>query len=408
LPITFQVTDNFPNDIICTLSNSTNAFDSGTFLQATDSILTLALGEIALDQDFPDLELTCFDNTLLNNSATLNLNYTLDTVPPIIFTISPSNNQKFNRDVTTSINIKANCTDAPVFRFNITIENSTDRIASFESRSPVNNFIVIDENLDISNLGVGNYTVNHTCSDPHTKRIIGDYNIRKNASDTAITYFTTSNNNFKIRYLQNSLAVDSFGSEKTETQDKYRFWFNTNQTESKTKRTFIFELVGDKPVYYLSDSKYRGHFITGDNWIDFELDDKEAVYLITKNSKGNWEIEITTVKTNLNFNSVGDLNIATVTTQFEVFSIPQVEDLFKVNVCRTDTGSVLLLALFVLISLSFIAMGLMSGVGFFGFFGAIMLMILSWFIAPCIGILALVIGLFSLALIIFFAVVSRN
>ncbi len=406
LPITFQVTDNFPNDIICTLSNSTNAFDSGTFLQGVDSVLTLALGEIALDQNFPDLEITCFDNTLLNNSAIFNLNYTLDTVPPIIFTISPSDNQRFNKDVSTLISIKANCTDAPVFRFNITIENSTGRIASFESRSPVNNFIVIDENLDISNLGVGNYTVNHTCSDPHTKRIIGDYNIRKNTSDTAIRYFTTSNNNFKIRYLQNSLSVDSFGSEKTETQDKYRFWFNTNETESKTKRTFIFELVGDKPVYYLSDSKYRGHFVTGDNWIDFQLDDKDALYLVTKNSRGNWEVEITTTKTNLNFNSVGDLNIATITTQFEIFSVPQVEDFFDVRICRSDTGSVLLLGLFILIALFFIGMGLMSGVGFIGLFGALMLMILSWFIAPCIGIFALVMGLFSLVLMVFFAVAS--
>ncbi len=125
------------------------------------------------------LDINCFDNSPANNSAVLNLNYTLDTVPPIIIPISPVNLSKFNRGIATSINIIANCTDLPVFRHNITITNVSDTIASFENLVPVNNIIRIEETLDISELGAGNYTVTHTCSDPHTKKKIDNYTREK-------------------------------------------------------------------------------------------------------------------------------------------------------------------------------------------------------------------------------------
>ncbi len=403
LNITLSVTDDFPNDILCILSNSTITFDSGTFPQSTNFNLILAKGEIALDQEFPDLKVTCFDNTVPNNnSAIILLNYTLDTIPPIIFTISPANEQKFNKDITSSINIKANCTDAPVFRLNITIENATNRIASFESRSPVNNFIVIDENLNIATLGVGNYTINYTCADTHTKIIIADYNIRKNISDRTIKYVTPDRNEFKIRYLQNSLDLADFGSEKAESKDRYKFWFNSNETETKTRRTFIFEIISKKPVYYIENSNYKGHFITGNNWIDFEFNDKDAAYKVTRNTRNNYEVEITTAKTNLNFNSVGDLNLASTTTTFEIFFTEQIEDLFQITVCRTDTGSSLLLGLFMLISLFLITLGITTNIGFIGFFGSLALLFTSLRIIPCIAALATILIFLSLLLLFHF------
>ncbi len=403
LEITFQVTDDSFNSIICNLENST-ILDTGTFIQGVDSNLTLAEGEIVLDQDFPNLAIVCFDNTALNNSASLLLNITLDTVPPIIFTIFPANEEKFNRDIFDLINIKANCTDSPVFRFNITVENATDRIASFESRNSVNNFIIIDEQLSIANLGVGNYTINYTCADPHTRERIADYNIKTNSTDYRIRYITPDKNDFTIRYLQNSLPIETFGSSKTEVGDRYRFWFNTNVTETRTTRTFIFEILSRKPVHYIPNSKFDAHFITGNNWIDFELDDEDAKYLVTKNAQDNWEVEVTTLKTKLNFQSVGDLNVFATSTTFEVFFVEQITDFFVVTVCQTDTGSVLLLILFFALSLFFIWLGLTANIGFIGFFGATMMMILSWFIAACIAIFALIMALLSLVLIIFFVI----
>ncbi len=406
LLITFSVTDNFPNDIICRLSNSTTTFDEGTFTQSATSTLTLALGFIAISQQFPNLELTCFDNTLpFNNSATLNLNYTLDTIPPIIIPASPLNLSRFNKQIISEVNILATCTDVPVFRFNITISNTTNEIASFENLIPINDVLTIDEILDISTLGDGNYTLDYECADPHTKRIIKDYTIRKNTSNNAIKFIPDPKNvvkEFRIRYIDNGLTVTDFGSTKAEDDSRYKFFFNTNETETSTKRTFTFEIISRSQVYHLPDSAYKGHFVTGNNFIDFEFGDNRAEYEVIQNGAGNFEIKITTTKTNLNFNSVGDLNLATLQTQFEVFSIVQTVDLFKVTECRTDTGSVLLLSLFIFIALILVSMGFATNVGFVGLFGALLLWITSWFVAPCIAIVALLLTLLSMLLAFYF------
>lgn len=402
LNITFTVTDDDSIDQICSLLNSTFTFDTGTFTQATNSNLTLAEGSIILDQEFPNLELTCFDNSVNNNSQTLNLNYTLDTNPPILSPFTPDDNERFNNQVVSSIQISANCTDLPVFNLNITVSNTTDTVATFADNSPENNVLSIDENLDISALGLGNYTVNYTCADTHTSKAIGDYNVRKNTSSYEIKWVATDLNQFRIKYLQNSLAMDSFGSVKQPSDDRYNFFFNANETETKTTRTFIFEITSNSEVYYLPNSKYRGHLITGNNWIDFELDDPDATYLATKNADGNWEVEVTTVRTELNFKSIGELNIATVSRQFELFSIVQVENLFQVTQCRTDTGSVLLLALFFLIAFGLIGTALSTNIGFIGVFGAIMLWVTSWFISACIAILATLLTFLSILFFFYF------
>lgn len=395
--ISFSVSDDSANDILCIFSNTTETFDSDTFTQSVTNIFTLAEGEISLNQNFPDLRITCFDNTEMNNSAFISLNITLDNILPIITTISPSDEKIFNRITISSISIKTTCTDNPVFRLNITIENATDRIASFESRSPVDNVITIDESLSISNLGIGNYTITNTCADPHTKTIIGNYYIKKNSSNYGITY----NRLFTIRYLNDSgIGIKSFGTSKE--ADRYKFWYRSGEKETPEKRVFTFEIISRKPVYYLPDSIYRGHFVTGNNWIDFEIDDADAAYLITENEKGNFEISITTSRTDLEFNSVGDLNIVTETTTFEIISIDQITDLFIVTECRTDTGSAILLGLFILISLFLITLGIVFNIGFIGFFGSLALLFTSFRIVPCISALATILIFLSIVLMFFF------
>lgn len=405
LNITFTVTDDSPNDIICTLTNTTTTFDSGTFTQGINNNLTLAEGEISLSQNFPNLELTCFDNTQLNNSALLFLNYTLDTIPPIIFLINPPDEERFNRDIITNINIKANCTDVPVFRFNITIDNTSNRIASFESRTPVNNFIVIDEQLNIETLGLGNYTITYTCADPHTTKIIQNYNIKKNDSEYGIKY-TTSNNQIIIRYLNDSLGIIDYGTSKTLEGDKYKFWYNTGETETKSKHTYTFEILTKKPITYLINSNFNAHFVSGNNWIDFEFGDADAVYIVTLNENNNYEIEITTTKTNLQFGSIGDLNVISTTTTFEIFFVKQIKDFFSVTVCNTETGATFLMIMFFTIAFVLIIIGIMANIGFIGFFGSILLMILSWFLFACIAIFAFILILLSLVLMIFFVIRS--
>ena len=69
-----------------------------------------------------------------------------------------------------------------------------------------------------------------------------------------------------------------------------------------------------------------------------------------------------------------------------------------------STATMLALWLIVLISLFFLAIGFTQNLGVIGFFGAIMFMVTSWFIAPCQPFFALVCSLFSFILIIWFVV----
>ena len=405
LNITFIVTDDSANLITCILSNTTTIFDDVTVVQSVNSNITLAKGFISLSQNFPNLELTCFDNSFpFNNSATLNLNYTLDTIPPVIIPITPLDGFKFNKIITSAINIKANCTDVPVFRFNITIENSSDRIFSFEDRNPINNIISINEVLDLTNIASGFYDMTLTCSDPHTTRkLSGDYNVRKNISGNSIRWVTPSNNQFTIRYLQNSIDMSDFGSSKSIQEDRYNFWFDTNRTESKVSRTFIFEIKSKYEVFYIEDSDYRGHFITGTNFIDFQFDDPDAHYLITKNSNGDYEIEITTTKTKLNFNSVGDLNVVSQTLEFEVFEFKPLEEFFKVDVCAFDTlTNVFIFSFIMLLGIIVILVGWLISSSAVSFLGALMFFFMGIFIFACSLIFSTLIMLSALSMMAVF------
>ena len=405
LDITFQVTDDSFNSIICNLDNST-ILDTGTFIQGVPSNLTLAEGEITLDQTFSNLAIVCFDNTVLNNSASLLLNITLDSINPIIFPIAPPDKQKFNKDIVSSIQIKANCTDIPVFKLNITITNASDTIASFETLTVVNNFLVIDEQLSISALGSGNYTVTYVCSDPHTKNKIPDYIINKNSSDNKIKWTTPSGNEFELKYsvpMKNPIQTLNWGSSKSDDDSRYNFWYKLNVTEDGTERDLNFELENKKfPITYLPNSQFKGHFIMDNNFIDFEFGDADATYEITKNDNNNYEIVITTTKTFLNFTSVGELNTEVVTTTFEVFFINQIVDFFIVTECKNDTGSAILLGLFLIISLFLITLGITSQVGFIGFFGSLALLFTSLRIIPCLSALASILIFLSVVLMFFF------
>lgn len=79
-------------------------------------------------------------------------------------------------------------------------------------------------------------------------------------------------------------------------------------------------------------------------------------------------------------------------------------DVLKIDECRTETGYVMLIWLIIFISIAFVVIGLAYNIGAFGFFGAILLVISSWYLAPCIKLFAFVIGLISVLLMAFFMI----
>lgn len=89
----------------------------------------------------------------------------------------------------------------------------------------------------------------------------------------------------------------------------------------------------------------------------------------------------------------------------EIERLTKMVEALTVAVCASSTGSVVLLYLIPTIAIFFIVMGLISKIGFLGFFGSIILMISSWFIGSCANIFGLILALFSFVLIIYFAVI---
>lgn len=70
-----------------------------------------------------------------------------------------------------------------------------------------------------------------------------------------------------------------------------------------------------------------------------------------------------------------------------------------------STSQVLVMILFMALAAFLIYLGTSKQIGIFGFFGAIILLIMSWYLAGCSQILGYVLALFSLVLIIIFAVI---
>jgi len=402
--ISLSVSSATLNSLTCVLKNDTQQFDAIDTPKDTQFELTLDTGLISINQNFK-LNISCSDNEPINITTTLLMNLTLDNILPIITPISPSNFEKFNKEIISNINIKAECSDDPVFKFNITIFNSSDTIFSAQDDIPVNNLLEIDQTLNIVNLGPGNYTVRHTCSDPHTKASIPNYNINKNSSKNSIKWVSPSLNEFEISYStppKNPVNILNYGWNKLE--DRYGFWYKINASEDGSRRDLNFEIENKKfPVTYLSGSIYPGHFVMENNFVDFVLKkDPDATYIITLNSNANYEIEINTNLTLLNFSSVGELNTVIVDTQFEILSIEQAVDALSKVRCPDTLVGILLLSLLTLITFVIIIMGFHFKIGIIGFFGSLFLLVLSWFIAPCISIFGTLLGFFGIILMVMF------
>ena len=76
--------------------------------------------------------------------------------------------------------------------------------------------------------------------------------------------------------------------------------------------------------------------------------------------------------------------------------------------CPSTTAGIFSLVLITIIALFFIGTGMVFRIGFIGFFGTIMMMVVSWYISPCQAFFALIMALFSLALLIWFVVRPSN
>lgn len=408
--------------------------------------------------------------------------FTVDNTNPVLTFLSPESNQIFRND---SAIFSFICEDENLFGYNIVVFNSTDFVVAQEVRNLGKTFFQYNNTMDFTNMSDDIYTMSASCIDGHTSSRIEP----KSVSVTP-----------------NSIEIDSFKIKVDElsaiTYEKYtdRYVYNFKTETSKLHK---FDITSADFIYYLPKSRYKGHFISGKNWLDFEPYDPVSVFRID-----DYHYEVYLSGNDFNFRSIGDVNNVTESRNFEVdrfvdiflqwdnftptnnsnftnttnvgfifnytnsnnsnavctlfrnstnltsdlftpgirilndTNVPnfnntfnyfitcnsfdqailknttikvmnfenllplQIDDALNVTICPDSVQDALILIVFMIITLFFILMGFIFRLGFIGFFGGLFLMVMSWYLAPCIALYAYIVALFSFVLIIWFAVMG--
>lgn len=253
----------------------------------------------------------CYDNETLGTGTT---NYTIiiDTTKPVI---SLNSNNAWNtqnisvqNNYATTLIINQTYTDERLvyaYQINITkLGVSYFNISNSILNVPTTSFY---HEISTSTIPTGLLLIEQVTSDPHTNNEIKDYEVKKFMNQ--LEFNTEEGNKVKIK------GVGAWNSGYQKVKDRYQFSFN--YILKSEERTFTLE--SDKPIVYLPESKYEGHFVIWDNnkklgnWIDFEGTEQQIkVKYITPYK---YEITVTAkdekakLNNTIQFNSIGGLNV---------------------------------------------------------------------------------------------------
>jgi len=277
----------------------------------------------------------CYDANGFGDNTSVR-NWTLDTVSPNINFLSPELNTRKHPYDDSNINVTITFNDTNLYRYSINITNSSGVGYYYNVTNATSTFETFSELIDITSFPVGTYTINATATDSHTELIIKDYEVSKVVDK--ISFETDSKNIIEIQ------ALGANSSEYTKLTDRYSYGFTYDMKSSdivKTANGYILKyyLTSNKPLIYLPNTNYRGHFITINeqgrgNWIDFEAMipneniNKNVVNVIKQNDYFyivELNIELSTkiidekdVISKITFNSIGGLNVKSETRDFTI------------------------------------------------------------------------------------------
>ncbi len=284
------------------------------------------------------------------SSPNASVNFVLDIINPVLTRTAPENNSIHS----ASIPVSLSCTDANIFLLNYTFFQGSTIIKSVQNLTPTGTELSITDTIDTNALASGLYNMNITCSDTHTSTQIPSYSPEKDIANIKLTYNIPQNNdNIGIKLKSTTATLVNFNTMKE--IDRYTFYFEFEEIENGTIYEYVFKITNQEKLTYLPESDYKAHFITNYNWIDFDLNDANAVYTIKKTQDDKYEIKIETTKTFLNFNSIGGLNIITQQLNLIVDNTAPVisvsagnlivaeNDILQFNITCTDANGISLL-----------------------------------------------------------------
>ena len=233
----------------------------------------------------------CFEfNNTLTNGSTVNHSVYVDLVNPTITS---------SFDNTVLIKGSGNLTgtftlaDTYIYSYNVSLQGVNIDSATNMGIS------IFNYNLSYGVTDL-NGTVKIRLADGHTAAEISEYD--RSVKDKELT-FDFGNYDIKI-YPADKDKYDWVKT--TKLKDRYNFEFNIRDGYFPSfYETFVIE--SEEEVVIAKNSKYPGHIIIGNQWVDFATDYDNEVTL-KRISKNKVEASILNPSRNIKFNSIGDLN----------------------------------------------------------------------------------------------------
>ncbi|OHB97967.1 MAG: hypothetical protein A2W74_00425 [Planctomycetes bacterium RIFCSPLOWO2_12_38_17] len=271
------------------------------------------------------------DGTLANATIT----FTVDTSPPSPTSSLDRNNTLFY--AYTNITFQINFTDnIQIFFFNV----STPEGFLFNLTNLNTPKYIYNGSINVSNYGIGFHTLTAEFCDAHTGKSIPSYLTSKDIAAHKLIYETPEKDIIGIKLKTATKNLSDFGTYKLD--DRYVFWYDFGKEDGKA-HNYTFKIDNLYQLDYIK-SNYRGHFATKFNWIDFEFaGNEDAIYDIKQTADEKYEVKITTTKTNLTFNSIGNLNCRAATWNYYVFNYSAS---YSSNVVETVTDTIKLVITF--------------------------------------------------------------
>lgn len=289
-----------------TINQTVNNISAGKGVKTTFNVSFAADDESAYTYHF-----YCWDGVSPENTS-IQTFYIDNVLPNIAWFVPWTNSSYFVLNTTFQTNINVTDPNLYSYQYNISYSHNKSVVYSFN-------------NTNLT--GLTTYNINHTVNmSGYSGKFNATVRVCDGHTNKEIRFDKVTNYNDELGfdsvkiYLENKADTISLKSEKK--KDRYEFDFST-KTKTKTK-SFIVESA--KPIKILhGKTPYQGHLVTGEKWIDFEMNG--AVWVenveITRLNDKKVKVTITTstATDSWHFNSIGELNCDEETKQFYVASV---------------------------------------------------------------------------------------
>lgn len=265
--------------------------------------------------------INCSESQYAQTDYTENRTYFYDPNAPFISWIFPLNDNSSLVAYEGDANINLSGSDDNLYVGNFTVYKPDDSIYYNDQTININT-TTWAYNLTILNItDSGEWDIRAQFWDSHTTKEFKVRDIIINKEKQEWTFITNKDDTISLSIVESSIKNNVVSIYSEWQYDRYTFGISADKNIKKGDY-IIFNIDTDKPLKYLHNSEYIGHFIIGfDYWIDFEgITNTEVTYL------GNNQVRVLfndkVDKDKIEFKSIGGLNYNEEWAHFTVLSPP--------------------------------------------------------------------------------------